>query len=322
MGSSVEDFHRVAAWGRGMAASNGDTYGARAFVMMRHGDYADLTGSEDFIRDLVPFYKWQRTNIPYQIRMLAENPAKLSLVHDKIPGLAYDLQGIDRRQAELSQPDWMKESTAIPIPSWVPVVGSKGPDALKYAMFDLPYTDLYNGLNDYMSSGLPVVRNVLESYGFKQTLFSGKSLTGKYVPLSGVFNLPGVRDILSTAKLAQKGADGQLYMEDKLQNVLMGWPIFSRFRNFTESDPTRVDQRVGGLFSMMAGVGIREGDYTQTELDFYYNEVRPLLDQYKSLGIQLPTTDQLQSGEVGQAAGLFSNPFEQPSAFLNSGTAA
>jgi hypothetical protein len=187
------------------------------------------------------------------------------------------------------------------------VVGSKDKDALKFAMFDLPYSDLYNGLNDYMSSGLPVVRNVLESYGFKQTLFSGKELSGKYVPLSGAFNLPGVRDILSAAGLAQKGADGQLFMQDKVQNVLMGWPIFSRFRNFTESDPERVDARVGGLFSTMAGVGIREGDYTSAELDFFYNEVQPLLDQYKSLGIQLPTMDDIQSGEVGAQVGLFGN---------------
>jgi hypothetical protein len=308
VGSGIEDFHRVAAWGAGMASTGGDTYGARAFVMMRHGDYADLTGAEDAIRDLVPFYKWTRTNVPYQLRMLAENPGQLTMVADKVKRAAYDAQGLDYEEAQLSQPEWMKQSLAVPIPDWVPVIGSKGKNALKYAMFDLPYADLYNGLNDYMSSTLPVVRNVLESYGFKQTLFSGTPLTGKYKELSGVFNLPGVRDMLSAAGLAQKGRGGKLYIEDKLQNVLMAWPIFSRFRNFTEADPERVDARLGGLFSLMSGVAIKTGDYTQAELDFYYNEVEPLMDQYRSMGVGFPTIDDLQSGEVGSAVGLTNEP--------------
>lgn len=309
-GSSVEDFHRVAAWATGMSATAGDTYGARAFVMMRHGDYSDLTHAEEYIKDVIPFYKWMRTNVPYQLRMLAENPAKLTLVHDKLKRYAFEAQGIDYEEAKLQMPDYMQESLAIPIPSWVPVVGSKDKDALKFAMFDLPYADLYNGLDEYMSSALPIGRNILESYGFHQTLFSGTPLAGNYKPLSGVFNVPGIRDILHAAKLTKRGPDGQEYMEDRLQNVLMAWPIFSRFRNFTESDPARVDSRVGGLFSMMAGVGIKQGDYTNAELDFYYNEVQPLLDQYRSLGIQLPTVDDFQSGEVGSQVGLTA-PSEQ-----------
>jgi hypothetical protein len=310
VGSSVEDFHRVAAWATGMSATRGDVYGARAFVMMRHGDYADLTNAEQYIKDVIPFYKWMRTNVPYQIRMLAENPGQLTLVHDKLKRYAFEAQGLDYEKAQLQMPDYMRETLTVPIPSWIPVVGSKDKDALKFAMFDLPYADLYNGLDEYMSSALPVVRNVLESYGFKQSLFSGTPLTGDYKPLSGVFNLPGVRDILNTAGITKRGPDGTEYIDDRLQNVLMAWPIFSRFRNFTEASPERVDARMGGLFSMLAGVGIKSGSYTNAELDFFYNEVQPLLDHYKSLGIQLPTVDDFQSASVGAQVGLF-GPQEQ-----------
>ena len=305
VGSSVEDFHRVAAWATGMSATRGDVYGARAFVMMRHGDYSDLTNAEQYIKDVIPFYKWMRTNVPYQLRMLAENPAQLTLVHDKLKRWAFESQGLDYETAQLQMPDYLRETLAVPIPSWMPAVGSKDKDALKFAMFDLPYADLYNGLDEYMSSALPIVRNVLESYGFKQTLFSGQPLSGEYKPLSGVFNIPGVRDILNTAGITKRGPDGTEYIDDRLQNVLMAWPIFSRFRNFTESSPDRVDARTGGLFSMMAGVGIKQGSYTDAELDFFYNEVQPLLDQYRSLGIQLPTVDDFQSGSVGAHVGLF-----------------
>lgn len=307
LGSSVEDYHRTAAWATGMAATGGDPYGARAFVMMRHGDYADLTDTEDAIRDVVPFYKWMRTNVPFQIRNLAENPAATTLIADKAKTAVYDSQGIDRQQAELQQPAWMKGSLAVPIPSWVPLIGSKGKDAMKFAMLDLPYGDLYNGLQDYLSSTLPVVRNVLESYGLEKTVFSGRPLEGRMQPLSGAFNIPGVRDLLSAVGVASKGPDGNLYIEDKLQNVLMAFPIYSRFRNFVEGDPDRAASRVGSMFSMIAGLGIREGDATDAELDFYYNEVEPLLQQYRDMGVQFPTADDFQSESVGSALGTYAS---------------
>lgn len=303
IGTGVEDFHRVAAWARGMAATTGDTYGARTFVMMRHGDYSDLTEVEEVIRDIVPFYKWMRTNVPYQFRMLAEHPGLLT-VPDKLKTAVYEAQGLDREKAEMQQPAWMKESLALPVPSWVPLFGSKDKNNLKFLLFDLPYSDLHNGLTDYLSSALPVVRNVIESYGVGSTVFSGRPLTGEFAELSGVFNIPGVRDVLVAANLARRGQDGKVYIEDKMQNVLMGWPIYSRFRNFVEGEPERVEARLGGLFSMLAGFNLRDGDYVEAELDFFYNEVRPLLDMYRSLGVEFPSFQDVQSGSVGSALGL------------------
>lgn len=296
IGSNVEDFHRAAAWARGMAVTDGDTYGARAFTMLRHGDYADLTPQEDHIRDLVPFYKWMRTNIPYQIRMLAEEPAKLALVTDKLKNFAYDVAGYDRQAAETQMPDYMKQTLSIPVPSWVPFVGSKGPDAIKYAMFDLPYNDLYNGLNDYISSALPIGRNLIESYGFKTQAFTGRPLgDGKMVKLSGAFNLPVIRDLLAATPWAMKGPDGGIYMPDTIENVLTAFPIYSKFRNFAEADEARVEQRLGGLFSMIAGMQIREADFIQAELDFFYNEVEPLLTTYRDMGVVFPNAQDFVS---------------------------
>jgi len=287
-GGNIENYHRVAAWGRGMAATSGDTWGARSFVMLRHGDYAELTNAEEHIRDIIPFYKWMRTNIPYQIRMLGENPAGTLLVADKLKTCAYDVAGVDRQKAEIGQADWQRETMTIPIPSWVPFIGTKDPNNIKYAMFDLPYNDLYNGLQDYASAALPVVRNIFESYAFHGQTFTNKPLTGREVPLSGVFNLPGIRDLLALTGKARKGPDGNLYIDDRFENVLTAVPIYSRFRNFIESDPNRVENRLGGVFSFIAGVSLRTGDATAAELDFYYNEVEPLLQQYRDMGVVFP----------------------------------
>jgi GNAT superfamily N-acetyltransferase len=288
IGASVEEFHRTAAWAHGMAITNGDTYGARAFVMMRHGDYADLTPAEDYIRDLVPFYKWLRTNVPYQIRALAAEPGKMTLVAGKLERTAYDIAGFDEQKARASQPQFLREALAIPIPDWVPVIGSKGQDNIKYAILDLPFNDLYNGLNDYISATLPVVRNLLESYAIKQQVFTGKPLEGKLVRLSGVWNTPGIRDVLKMTGIAKADKDGNLFIDDRLENVLTAWPIYSRFRNFMEADPARVEARMGGLFSMIAGIGIRPDNFVQAELDFFYNEVEPVLQQYRQLGVRFP----------------------------------
>jgi hypothetical protein len=292
VGGGVESYHRVAAWWKGMEHTNGDTMGAREFVMMRHGDYAELTSAEDHIRDIIPFYKWMRTNIPYQIRMLGENPAKMTFISQKLKSYAYDVAGVDQTAAEVNQPEFMKQTFTVPIPDWVPFVGSKGPDGLKYLMADLPYNDLYNGLNDYWSAALPVVRNIFESYGLHESVFTGAPLKGRMVQLSGIWNAPGIRDALSAMPFIQKGPDGNIYIPDTFENVLTAWPIYSRFRNFMEADPNRVQQRLSGLFSMIAGVSLRPADATQAELDFYYNEVDPLLQQYRDMGVNFPDAGQ------------------------------
>lgn len=297
-GAMVEDFHRTAAWATGMGNLGGDVWGARSFVMLRHGDYAELTQFEDHIRDLIPFYKWMRTNIPYQFRMLAENPAGTLLIADKVKATAYDIAGVDQTQAEIGQPNFMKQTLALPIPSWMPKFLGGGEDGIKYLMADMPYNDLYNGLNDYISASLPIVRNLFESYGFHTQAFTGKPLDNSMVKLSGAFGATWIGELLSHAPGTgvTKGADGSYYINDRLENVLTAIPIYSRFRNFLEADTARVEQRMGGVFSMIAGLGIREADATQAELDFYYNEVEPLLDQYRDMGVTFPNAQDFIQG--------------------------
>lgn len=303
VGSGVEDFHRLAAWGAGMSATGGDINGARMFTMMRHGDYGDLTSVEDHIRDLVPFYKWLRTNTPYQIRMLAEYPGQMTLIQDKLKTYAYDVAGVDRQTGQLQEQPWMATQFAIPVPSWMPFIGSKDKDHLKYAVMGLPYSDLYNGVNDYLASALPIGRNFIESYGFGESAFSGKPLDGSMVKLSSVFDLPGVRDVLSALPGVQKGADGKTYIQDKLQNVLMGFPFYARFRNFLESDPARASTRLGTFTSWLTGTNVMPGDATAQELDFFYNEVEPQLNAMRTMGVEFPTMDSIKS-VAAQGAGL------------------
>jgi hypothetical protein len=66
-GTTTENTFRLAAFARGLRNGQG-VWESRAFTMMRHGDYEDMTDFEyGVVRDLIPFYKWMRTNTPFQI---------------------------------------------------------------------------------------------------------------------------------------------------------------------------------------------------------------------------------------------------------------
>ena len=244
--------------------------------------------------------------------MLGENPAKLTFFSDKLKQYAYDVQGIDRTQAEIGQPDYMKEGFSIPsLPDWVPIPGYKGKDGLKYLMADLPYADMYNGFTDYLSSFLPITRNFIETFGFHKLLYTGAPVgEGHMVRLGGIFNAPVIRDIVSAMPWAMKGPDGNVYLPDDIENVLNAAPIYTKFRNWALADENRVEQRFSGLVSLMAGVNVRQADPSAAELDFYYNEVQPLLQMYRDMGVTFPTAQQF--AKAGSVSAPLNSAVYQP----------
>jgi hypothetical protein len=260
--------------------------------MVRHGDYGDLTDTEDWVRDLVPFYKWMRTNVPYQLRMLAENPGMFATV-DKAQTFVYDVQGLDRYEHERNMPEWMRRGFNIPVPKGFPIFGQGSEQ--NFILADLPYTDLYNGFRDYLSAGLPVIRNVIESFGIKQNTFTGAPLGERMVPLSGLWANPVLAPILQAMPFAQKGADGQTYIPDTFENVLAAVPVYSRFRNWMLSDPDRVQNRASTFTSALLGFSVRSEDLTAAELGFYYDELLPAMSRLKDMGYTLPTADELHA---------------------------
>jgi hypothetical protein len=285
-GTSSENLVRTAAWVRGMKTTGGDMAGARAFTMMRHGDYQDLTDTEyKWIRDLIPFYKWMRTNTPLQVHQLLENPGKLLAVR-KAQEAAWGIQGKDYDEEKYKLPSWMREAFTVPFGG-----GEGGP--FEVVMADLPMSDLGVGTREFFSSFLPVVRPFLESYVAEQETFTGRPLTGKPVEVSGFFSafLP----FMQAVGLVDS-RNGKNFISDKTANLLNIVPVFTRFRNWMYEDPKRVKLRMRGLASMAFGVTPRPVDEDQlvaTELDFFYSNVEPELTRLREMGYPLPTTDDL-----------------------------
>jgi hypothetical protein len=273
--------------------------------MVRHGDYSDLTDTEDFIKDLVPFYKWMRTNIPYQFRMLAEEPGKLLMVQ-KAQQSIYDAAGVSD-EYEASQPDWMKRGLNIPL-----TLG--GNDDAAQLSLDLPYGDLYKGAREYLSSILPIGMDVIESVATKQDTFTGMELEG-VTQAGGLWSLPGFKQLMAALPGSIDGPNGEVYIRKTFDNVLSAIPLYGRFRNWTSADPNRVEKRWGSITSYFTGVPVRGIDLTADEKAFYYDTVQPTLDMYTAAGYVFPTKDELE------AAGLLaSSPTTSADSFWPTGT--
>jgi hypothetical protein len=294
-GTMTENVLRGAAFVRGLRDGR-SVMESRAFTMMRHGDYEDLTDWEyKWVRDLIPFYKWMRTNTPFQIHQLLESPGKLLAVQ-KAQRAVYSAKGLDYDAETHRMPEWMGDSFTIPF--GVAKDAKSGLSTYDTVMLDLPMSDMFMSGREFISSFLPAVRPFLESYIFHQSTFSGKPLTGKPVEMNPVFT--PLAGLLNATGLVDKGADGKAYMTDQTNNLLGIIPIYSRFKNFIFEDPNGASatKRMNVIASAAFGLQLRPVDQqalSSTELNFYYDQVLPTMDYLRGTGYTLPTTDDLSA---------------------------
>jgi len=143
------------------------------------------------------------------------------------------------------------------------------------------------------------VRNVIESYGIGQSVYTGAPLGEKNVPLSGIWANPVLSPVIAALPFAQRGPDGQVYIPDTFDNVLASIPLYSRYRNWMLADPNRVEKRTATWVSALLGLGVAREDATAAELAFYYDELLPTISRLKSMNYVIPTAEQLH--EAGTA---------------------
>lgn len=290
-GTLTENVMRTAAFVRGLRDGR-SLMEARAFTMMRHGDYEDMTDWEyKWIRDLIPFYKWMRTNTPFQIHQLLESPGKLLAVQ-KAQRAVYDAKGLDYEKEKHRMPSWMAQGFTIPFG----VKEEGGLTTFDTVMLDLPMSDLFMGGRELVSSFLPMVRPFLESYIFEQQTFSGAPLTGKQVAMNPILN--PIAPLLDAVGLVERGPDGTAYMTDKTMNLMGILPIYSRFKNYIYGDENSVTKRANTLASAVFGLQLRPVDaetLTDAELSFYYDQILPTVEYLRGQGYNLPTTADLES---------------------------
>lgn len=164
-------------------------------------DYTKLSNFErDFMTRGMPFYRWMRNNIPYQIKQFANDPRKYANLN-KLRLNAQDAAGID----EENIPDWMKESFSIP-------VSSDGKGSGKMIGFNLPLGDLTKlskPLKTLIDSATPVAKLPLE-LGINRNLFFNKPIE-KFKGQAKQFNVLGQEfNVAIKTAYALEQATGQI----------------------------------------------------------------------------------------------------------------
>jgi hypothetical protein len=76
MAQTSEMLLRFSAFVDGFRRS-GDAMSAMDKVYLLHFNYQDLSGAEQWLRRLVPFYTWARNNVPAQLRAMVMQPGKI-----------------------------------------------------------------------------------------------------------------------------------------------------------------------------------------------------------------------------------------------------
>ncbi|MFK7695664.1 hypothetical protein ACI5FR_22885 [Paenibacillus sp. HJGM_3] len=129
-------------------------------------DYSNLTPFEqEFASRVIPFYRWMRNNIPFQIKQFINDPRKY-VAANKLRLNAQDAVGLNEEEL----PDWMKEQFAFPVTG----DGNKG----KFVALNLPLGDLTklaSPLKMGIDSLSPVLKTPIE-VGMNRNFFFDKPI--------------------------------------------------------------------------------------------------------------------------------------------------
>lgn len=129
-------------------------------------DYSKLTPAErEVFTRVIPFYRWMRKNIPYQIKAAINDPRYLEWAN-KARINAQSAVGLN----DDNIPEYMKENYAVP------VYGANGKG--KFFSANLPFTDLTklsNPLKTLTDSLTPVVKTPME-LALNYNMFRGKPI--------------------------------------------------------------------------------------------------------------------------------------------------
>ena len=113
LGTHLENNVRVANWLGNIDKGMNETNAMRRSIM-RHFDYDDITEFErNWLRNVMPFYTWQRKNIPLMISSLFEDPARFDMFTFDV---MRNIEEISNDWADQETPDYFSEINAVRLP--------------------------------------------------------------------------------------------------------------------------------------------------------------------------------------------------------------
>jgi len=236
-------------------------------IMKFHFDYSDLSGFEkNVVKKVVPFYTWQRKNLPLMLEQFAKNPQVFNRYNSLKKNIEQDLD------KDAIIPEWMQRSGAIQTP-----FKYKGENM--YIAMDMPFsapmelidpalrfdkdmsiTDRFGAMGGALASNVtPLIKAPFEM-GVKRDLWRGRSFDGRYIAVPTVYTMiPGLMPALRQTGMTGKNNDGDYVMKDwALHGMAQLLPTLMDARRLAPMGETKYEQRLlTNWISFFTGTGLR-----------------------------------------------------------------
>ena len=275
------EFMLRAALGFDTMMKGGNSVDAVRQINKYHFDYSDLTDVEKKIKDVIPFYTWQKNVIPVLLHSMSKSPQAWSnlLRWKKELELHSPQQGL--------VPDYFGENMGIRLPFKIP--GMAG--GRLYAMPDLPFRNLAifakeptSPIRVPLESAFPWVKMPVEIWAKKQS-FADIPFSGRFQQVPSWGKIPGLMPILSAMGKAQKNSKGEWVMRDNdIYAVDQFSPVLGRMRRLIPNESAKQRRLMQTWVSTMFGGGFRVNDPWEKKSQLirdntsFANEWRDIID--------------------------------------------
>ncbi len=238
---SIEDFMRMSAFVAWYDPKNPVTGKVAAeMAIAAHFDYKNLTKWETNVKHVIPFFVWQRRNIPLQLQTMVERPGLMQRYQHFLN--SFDDQFEDVEQDEMGFNQYM-HADAI----GTDIILNEGTPFWSRLMVDpdIPVKDLYEIMEgdnpfEYFTNGVEYMMNSLgPAYSFVQDVIEQQEY--------GNVNAPAGMDVV-LAQLARMGlydetVDGDVqvhYLARTVHNFMAPWSQeFADLGLMPQNDPER-----------------------------------------------------------------------------------
>jgi len=236
--------------------SGGSLGDAFAAVRKYHFDYSDLTNAERKIKQVIPFYTWQKNVIPVLVESIGKNPTAWGRIAQVKKELELN------SPAEGMVPSFFAENMGIRLPF------STG-DGQVYAIPDLPFRDLARwskGFQDrsltemsrpIFESAVPFVKMPVELWAGKRS-FADIPFSGRYQQVPAWGKIPGLMEALSLKGWAKKNSKGEWKITDReIYKVEQMLPWFGRIARLIPNEKGKQERLVTTWVSTVFGTNVR-----------------------------------------------------------------
>ena len=236
------------------AMSGGSIDEAFELVNKFHFDYAHLTQTERKLKQVIPFWTWQKNVLPVLVESVGKKPTAWSRLAQV------------KKEMELHSPEeglvpsWFAENMGMRLPFKV------GGDRA-YAIPDLPFRELakWSKALEDKSPWRPMVESAFPLYKlpielkFGKRYFADIPFTGRYqqVP-NGYAQVPGLMNALGAVGMAKKNKKGEWKMTDKgIYSLDQFSPVLGRLRRLWPNEKSKQERLITTWVSTMFGTNVR-----------------------------------------------------------------